>query len=149
MKRLLVLLAALGTLLLFHGEAFASHFRYGTINWNVPDPQAAPNTVKFTVSYAIVSPSPPSLQTIQLFFGDGADNGLVAGPVIGTGTDAGGATYEVREFTAIHTFPAQGTYTAFFDACCRISSLVNGANLPYHVDTKVVLQPGNTSGPVS
>ncbi len=149
MKRLLVFFAALGALLLFHGEALASHFRYGTINWNVPDPQGAPNTVNFTVSYAIVAGSPPNLQTIQLFFGDGADNGTVTGPVVGTGTDAGGQAYEVRQFTATHTFAAAGTYTAFFDACCRIVQLVNGANQNYHVDTKVVLQPGNTSGPVS
>ena len=149
MKRLLVLFAALGALLLFHGEALASHFRYGTINWNVPDLQGAPNTVTFTVSYAIVAGSPPNLQTIQLFFGDGTDNGTVTGPVVGTGTDAGGQAYEVRQFTATHTFAAAGTYTAFFDACCRIVQLVNGANQNYHVDTKVVLQPGNTSGPVS
>ncbi|MFO0590843.1 MAG: MopE-related protein [Polyangiaceae bacterium] len=149
MKRLLVFFAALGALLLFHGEALASHFRYGTINWTVPDLINAPNTVKFTVSYAIVANSPANLQSIQLFFGDGADNGNVIGPIVGTASDAGGQAYEVREFTATHTYAAQGTYTAYFDACCRIAQLINGANAQYHVDTKVALQPGNTSGPVS
>ena len=57
MKRLFVLLAALGSLLLFHGEALASHFRYGTINWTVPDAQGAPNTVKFIATQVKASKS--------------------------------------------------------------------------------------------
>ncbi len=149
MKRFLIFFAALGALLLFHGEAAASHFRYGTINWNVPDPQGAPNTVNFTVSYAIVAGSPANLQLIQLFFGDGTDNGNVTGPIVGTGTDAGGQAYEVRQFSATHTYAMAGSFTAYFDACCRIAGLVNGAGLNYRVESTVALQPGNTSGPVS
>src|SRR5262245_30572105 len=68
MKRLWVLIATLGALLLFHGEALASHFRYGTINWVIPNPQAAPNTVEFSVQYAIVAGSPPAIQVITLKF---------------------------------------------------------------------------------
>ena len=149
MKRLLVFFAALGALLLFHGEALASHFRYGTINWVVPDPQAAPNTVKFTVTYAIVAGTAPNLQDITLYFGDNSNTGEVIGSIVGNGTDAGGQQYEVREYVTTHTYASAGTYTAYFSDCCRISQLVNGADLDYRVDTKVVLQGGNTSGPVS
>ncbi len=149
MKRLIILLAALGTLLLFQTEALATHFRYGTINWVVPNPQTAPNAVEFTVTYAVVLGSTGTLQQLTLNFGDNTNNGAVAGPIIGTGTDAGGQQYEVREFTANHTYAAAGTYTAFFQDCCRINGLVNGAGGNYRVETKVVLQPGNTSGPVS
>ncbi len=151
MKRFLVLFAALGALLLFHGEALASHFRYGTIGWVVPDPQTQPTTVKFTVTYAIAAGSALSLQDITFYFGDNTSTGEVVGPVVGNGTDAGGQAYEVRELTATHTYAAPGTYTAYFDDCCRISQLINGGGGSggYRVDTTVVLQPGNTSGPVS
>ena len=47
-KRLLFLLVSVATLF-FSFDAEASHFRYGTINWTVPDPQNAPLTVEFTV----------------------------------------------------------------------------------------------------
>src|SRR4051812_3455241 len=112
MKRLLILFAALGSLLLFHGEALASHFRYGTVNWVVPDAIAAPTTVKFTVTYAIVAGSGPTLQVINLNFGDNSANGDAIGAIVGTGTDAGGAAYEVRQFTTTHTYAALGSYTA-------------------------------------
>jgi hypothetical protein len=149
MKRLLVFFAALGALLLSLGEAQASHFRYGTLSWVVPDPQAAPTTVKFTATYAILVNSPINLRDITLNYGDGSNSGEVVGVVVGNGTCAGGAQYEVREVTATHTYAAAGAYTAFFEDCCRIPGLVNGANLTYRVEAKVVLQPGNTSGPVS
>ena len=151
MKRLLVFFAALGALLLVHGEALASHFRYGTISWVVPEPQTQPNNVKFTVTYAIVLGTGVALQDITLNFGDGSNTGEVIGPIVGTGTDAGGQQYEVREIVVTHNYAAAGTYTAFFQDCCRISPLINGGggNADYRVDTKVVLQPGNTSGPIS
>ncbi|MEZ4297208.1 MAG: MYXO-CTERM sorting domain-containing protein [Polyangiaceae bacterium] len=149
MKRLWILIAALGALLLFPQEAFASHFRYGTINWVVPDPQGAPTTVDFRVTYAVAANAAANLKQLDLNFGDGLTNGLVTGAVVGTGTDAGGQAYEVLEFSATHTYAMAGSFTAFFQDCCRINELVNGAGLDYRVDTVVSLQPGNTSGPVS
>jgi len=149
MKRFLLLLAALATVLLLHRQASASHFRYGTIHWSLRDPQGAPTTVTFRVSYGILSSSPPNLRTVTLDFGDGADSGALAGPVVGKFSDPAGQSFDVRELVVKHTYAAAGTYTAFFDACCRIASLVNGANQTYHVSSVVSLQPGNSAGPVS
>ncbi len=73
----------------------------------------------------------------------------MTGPIVGTGTDSGGQAYEVRQFSATHTYAMAGSFTAYFDACCRTNGLVNGAGLNYRVESKVMLQPGNTSGPVS
>ena len=149
MKRFLLLLAALATVLLLHQEASASHFRYGTIHWSLRDPQGAPTTVTFRVSYGILSSSPPNLRTVTLDFGDGEGSGPLAGPIVGKFNDPVGQSFDVRELVVTHTYAAAGTYTAFFDACCRIASLVNGANQPYHVSSVVSLQPGNSAGPVS
>lgn len=45
-------LAALLVAMLFSSAAEASHFRFGTIAWNVPDPVGAPRTVRFIVQHA-------------------------------------------------------------------------------------------------
>ncbi len=149
MKRFLFLVAALATLVLFQRQALASHFRQGTIHWSLQDPQAAPTTVTFRVTYGILAISPPNLRTVTIAFGDGTDSGALAGPIVGNATDAEGQAFDVRELVVKHTYAAPGSYTAFFDACCRIASLVNGANQPYHVSSVVTLQAGNASGPVT
>jgi len=126
--------------------ALASHFRYGTISWTVPDPQNAPLTVKFTVTSAWRGGSPDAT---DLNFGDGATNGAVQGALIGTGVDTLNQAYEVYQYSTTHTYAAAGNYTAFFTDCCRIAGLQNGANGTFRVETFVSLASGNTGGPVS
>ena len=146
MKRFLPFLALICGLL-WSQIAEASHFRYGTITWVVPDPQNAPLTVRFTVQTAwrfdFVNP------VTNLQFGDGQQNGNTGGTIIGTGVDTAGLQYTVREYTVNHTYAAAGTFTAFFADSARIAGLQNGANGPYRVETVVSLAAGNTGGPVS
>lgn len=132
--------------LLASRTAEASHFRFGTINWKVPDPQNAPLTVQFTVQHGWNSAAPDST---DLNFGDGFNNGPFQGPLIGTGTDAAGLGYNLYEYTVTHTYAAPGTYTAFFQSCCRIAGLVNGDQADFRVEAIVDLSAGNTGGPVS
>ncbi|MFS8070835.1 MAG: hypothetical protein ACMG6S_31085, partial [Byssovorax sp.] len=144
-KRVLPLLAVLAALF-WSRSAEASHFRYGTIAWTVPDPQTAPLAVSFTVTVAWRA---TSIGTTTLNFGDGANNGLATGVAIGAGTDTVGSAYTVQQYTATHLYAAAGVYTAFFQSSARIAGLVNGAGSSYRVETKVGLAPGNTGGPVS
>ncbi len=152
-KRLLFLLVSVATLF-FSFDAEASHFRYGTINWTVPDPQNAPLTVEFTVEQAWRSSFVP-IDCTEIQFGDGTNSGQGANPgcstdaTIGTGTDANGQNYLVRRYVVTHTYATAGDFLVFFEACCRIDSLENGAGLDFRVETRVNLAGGNTGGPVS
>ena len=129
------------------GVAHASHFRYGTIGWDVPDPINAPRAVRFNVISAWRAGSLGTTTTLD--FGDGANNGPVQGAQVGTGTDSIGNGYVVFQYTATHTYATAGTFTAQFTGCCRIVGLQNGANGNYTVQTIVSLAGGNTAGPVS
>ncbi len=127
--------------------AYASHFRYGTIGWDVPDPIGAPRSVRFNVITAWRVGS--AGETTTLDFGDGANNGALLGAQVGTGTDSLGNGYVVNQYTATHTYATTGTFTAGFTGCCRILGLQNGANGNYTVQTIVSLAAGNTAGPIS
>src|SRR5512132_2669722 len=145
LKRIIPLLAVLAALF-WSQSAEASHFRYGTIAWTVPNPQTAPLAVNFTVTTAWRA---NQIGQTNLNFGDGAVNNNVIGTTIGTGTDANNNPYAVTRYTATHTYAMAGTYTAFFQGGQRIIGLINGSNASYRVETTVGLSPGNTSGPVS
>ena len=145
-RRIIPLLAVLAAL--FWGRAAeASHYRYGTIAWTVPDPQTAPLTVSFTVTTAWRS---TQIGGTNLDFGDGTPlDGFTVGALIGSGADAAGNAYTITRKTALHTYAMAGTYTAFFQGSARIIGLSNGANYSFRVDTRVGLGPGNTGSPVS
>ena len=146
LKRIIPLLAVLAALF-WTRAAEASHFRYGTIAWTVPNPQVAPLAVTFTVTTAWRQ---ANIGATSLDFGDGtALNPANVGVTIGTGTDTGGNPYSVQQYTVVHTYAVAGSYTAFFQGSARIAGLVNGAASSYRVETKVGLSVGNTSGPVS
>ena len=143
----LVGVCLLFTVLLGARDAAATHFRSGTISWKVPDP-AAPLQVEFTVltSWRDDFTNPVT----DLEFGDiGATNGAQGGTEVGSGTDANGNGYKVFEYTAVHTYAAAGSYTAFFADCCRVDALINGdaTNTDYRVETEVGLTAGNSGGP--
>jgi hypothetical protein len=138
--------AAMLVALLFTSTAEASHFRFGTISWNVPDPMAAPRTVRFVVQHAWRA---GAANAVALNFGDGTSAAATLGTRIGTGTDVGGASYEVYEFTVTRTYATAGTFTAFFDGCCRVSGLANGASASFRIEAVVSLVAGNTGGPAT
>jgi hypothetical protein len=147
LKRFLPLLAVLGALLLWTRTAEASHFRHGTIAWTVPDPVGAPRTVQFTVTVAWRSTMTDST-TLQ--FGDGTNAGNIAGTNIGSATDATGNSYTMFQYIVSHAYGGVATeFTAYFESCCRLSTLQNGADGSFRVQTLVSLASGNTGGPVS
>ena len=123
-------------------EASASHFRHGTINWRTPDPDNFPLRVEFTV---ITSWRSASIGSTNLAFGDGSVNGTLRGTTIGTGVDNNGNPYTTTQYIATHDYAAEGEYTAFFDSCCRVAGLQNGANADFRVEATVGLGGGNTA----
>ncbi len=146
LKRIIPLLAVLAALF-WSRTAEASHFRYGSINWTVPNPQMAPLTVQFTVTTAWRT---ALLGTTSLNFGDlSAANPGTGGTTIGTGLDANGQSYTVLQYQVTHAYATAGSYLAFFTGNARIAGLQNGADGTYTVQTRVDLSAGNTGGPVS
>jgi cysteine-rich repeat protein len=137
--------AALLTLLGIWGwsaSADASHFRHGTIQWRIPDPLGAPLTVEFTV---ISSWRSSFVGTTNLNFGDGATNGVELGTTIGTGVDANGNPYSTQQYVVTHTYASAGSYAAFYDNCCRVAGLQNGANADFRVGTDIVIEPDGSN----
>jgi hypothetical protein len=146
LKRIIPLLAVIMALF-WSRAAEASHFRYGTIAWTVPNPQAAPLTVLFTVTTGWRT---AFLGTTVLTFGDlSAPNAVTTGATIGTGLDASGQSYTMTQYQVVHTYAAPGNYLAFFTGSARIAGLQNGAGETYTLQTQVDLTAGNTSSPVS
>src|SRR5450432_437165 len=130
------------------GIAEASHFRYGTISWTVPDPVNAPRTVVFVVVAAWRS---ASIGSTQLTFGDAAGDTTKTGATIGTGVDSIGAAYTVTQYSVAHTYATNGPFTAQYTSSARVAGLINGANGTFTVQTHVALggSPVNTAGPSS
>ncbi len=130
-------------------SAEASHFRYGTIQWRLPDPVGMPRTVEFTVDAAWRS---DFIGNETLNFGDATTGALnfTTGTNIGSGVDQAGETYAVRRVVLTHTYAADGQFTAFFASCCRVGSLSGGsANGNYRVEARVAVGGGNTGGPTT
>ena len=132
------------------GEAEASHFRYGNITWDLPDPTNDPLTVEFTVTVGWRSTFNNPAFVLQ--FGDGQNSGLQQGSVVGSGSDSQGQGYTIYEYVTTHTYAAAGPYLAFIDSCCRLDSLENATdNDDFRVESRVFLEAdgSNTSGPIS
>ncbi|MBK9261517.1 MAG: hypothetical protein IPM54_17135 [Polyangiaceae bacterium] len=144
-KAFLAFLAAV-FVVVFTSRAEATHFRYGNIRYTIPDPVSAPLTARFEV---VTAWRAAFVGTTVLQFGDGGSNGSVQGVIIGAGFDTAGEEYKVVRYTATHTYPAPGIYTAKFNDCCRISTLENGSDQSFEVTAKVDMTPGNTGNPVS
>ncbi len=117
--------------------ADASHFRHGTIQWRIPDPLGAPLTVEFTVTTSWRS---SFIGSTNLNFGDGSNNGSDVGTTIGTGTDVNGNPYSTQQYIVTHTYASAGSYTAFFDSCCRVAGLENGSNADFRVQSEIVIE---------
>ena len=137
-------LAILTSIFFFAPDADASHYRGGSIQWRVADPVNAPLTVTFTVRTNWRS---SSVDGTTLQFGDGNINPGVTGATIGLTTDGNGNSITITEYSVDHTYSAAGSYTAFFESCCRVSGLQNGSSADFRIESTVVLAPGSNAGP--
>lgn len=135
-------------LLAFAMPASATHFRGGSIQWTIPN-QTAPSTVKFVVLQAWRA---DFTECEELNFGDGTTsiNGCASSRLISSKTDESGLNYKLFQYEVTHTYaPGSRQYTVSFGSCCRISSLVNGADKNFRVEAKVVVGSGKRAGPES
>ncbi|EKB48239.1 T9SS type A sorting domain-containing protein [Cecembia lonarensis] len=140
----------------FAVESFGTHFRYGNISWR----QIDANTVEFQVAMAFrsnytgfIGGVPGNLLTVgttftpDLFFfhGDGTSRRIQL--TVTSRSISDNWSYAEGTFTKTYS-NSNGIYLAYFESCCRISTLVNNRDARYQVETVVNLGQGNTS-PVS
>jgi hypothetical protein len=156
LRRLLPILVVLCGLLM-QREALASHFRYGSVTWRVPDP-AQPLTVEFNVTTGWRQNAQANQKQTQLDFGDGSPLNtllpLIVGPnlqgFVGSGVDTAGNPYDIYSYTTQHTYASAGQFTAFISNCCRVAGIINTNNTTgFVLQTVVDLSNGNTGGPVA
>ncbi|KAF2077761.1 hypothetical protein CYY_000948 [Polysphondylium violaceum] len=131
--KLLLVLLALATI------SEASHFRFGTISW-----QLGPNNVvsfkadfAFRRSYFGGNPQVGSvISEGSLNFGDKSSSVSVAMTVTSIDTTQDWFT---GTFNTQKTYSKDGTYTVIYTSCCRISSLKNEADGNWNITTSVVI----------
>ena len=134
--------------------AYATHFRGNSISWA---PTGIANQVKFNIKFAArrsaFSPLPNvgsafALSTAggNFVFGDGTvSNGT---DVIGTVTSVDIAEdWFLADLSVTHTYPASGSasYVAYWENCCRISTIKYDHDSTIHMETSVFPRSGNTS----
>src|SRR5690348_1057624 len=128
----LLLVAALALTGLFSNRAYATHFRYGTIQWsaNPAQPRAVTfqmqSAWRWTYWYDSGGHHPSVGETVytgySFAFGDGASV-----PVYLTVTAVDAADdWMAATATLTHTYAGDGPYTALFENCCRLSTLLDG-----------------------
>ena len=130
--------------------AEATHYRYGNVSWSrVND---ASRAVTFTVTTAwrrsFFSPTPNVGSVVNVgnfLYGDGSGQAL---NITVTSVNAA-ENWFVGVATLNHTYAGAATnFTAYFQNCCRLSTLENNSDLSFRTQTAVQLVPGNTSSPV-
>ncbi|MFZ0391997.1 MAG: CHRD domain-containing protein [Calditrichia bacterium] len=147
----------------YAGPAEASHFRYGTVNY---EPTGNPGEVEFNLQAAFrrdgYSGSHPDghpqvgdviTETIGgtgITFGDGGFTGTLDFEVtafdqadnwiIGSALDPSTNTPGI-----VHSYAGAGPYTAAVSGCCRIGALNNRSSGSYLLETIVEPQSGNNS----
>ena len=86
-------------------------------------------------------------ESINFMFGDGTNQGISfstsSGPsVVGSLTDAAGESYTLHSHKITHRYTnVSKPYTAYFESCCRISTLINNPDGFFGVGTSVRLGP--------
>src|SRR6266508_656707 len=125
-------------------EAFASHLRGTTISWA---PTGVANQVRFTIKYAERGGSRVigSAVSISFSFGDGT-SGTATGAVTSVNV---ADDWFLADLSVTHTYSGPGPYTAFYNSCCRISTLKLGHDQTLQMQTTVYPQSGNSSAVAS
>lgn len=128
-KGLLVLLSVVT-------PSIATHVRGATLTYEVIDPVT--KTVRFDATVAVRSTWGD--YDFSVDYGDGSDSGPISVSTIGPlQVDATGETYNLRMYTVTYEYgaAAAGPYTAFHEACCRISTLEESPDGDYRFETTV------------
>lgn len=119
-------------------QAFASHLRGTTVSWS---PTSTAGTVQFTIQYSQRTSAGGCSGTCALggtisvpfSFGDGT-----AANVTATITSVNAAEdYFSATGTVTHAYPGNGPYTAYYDVCCRVGTIVSGGNEDLRMETLV------------
>ena len=144
-------------------NAYATHFRYGTINWSVPD-TAQPSHIQFRVTTGWrrsfdcgPSQTPPGCtpwglnhypnvgEVINLNyaagltfnFGDGSPAVNMAGATVTAISST--EDWLVAEWTVTHAYSSSGA-VAFMEECCRISTLADGNDdRAFRLESRVII----------
>lgn len=130
-------------------SVWASHFRYGNVQWQNTDG----NTVVFKIQQAwrwSYFGNPEIGTVVDIVAGDGdvpfdfGDGELQNIQITVTSINSA-EDWFFGEITMTHTYAAPGNYTASFIGCCRISTLQNNADEYFHVQTLVAVGGGQKS----
>lgn len=131
-------------------EVNATHFRHGTVTWRTVTTDLSGRTIEFKITQAWrrtffgVNFIGQQVSTGPFFFGDGTSTNIVLRVTsINAAED-----WFYGEAIIVKTYATTGIRTAFFDGCCRISTLQNNRDGSYRVETIVHVGSGNSS-PVS
>ncbi|MDQ6786687.1 MAG: hypothetical protein M3033_07730 [Acidobacteriota bacterium] len=136
-KMLFALFLVIGWIGISAQEAKATHLRGVTLSWT---PTGNPGEVEFRFLYS-QRYSAGATTTIPIDFGDGT-----SGNTTGTVTSINNAEdYYIADLKVRHTYSGNGPYIAFYQNCCRISSLVNGHDDTIRLETTVTPRNGNSS----
>lgn len=129
-------------------EAQATHFRYGNITWERV--AGNPYQIRFRITQAwrrsyFGNPNVgATVSTGGFITGAGNVGILLTVTSVNTTED-----WFYGEYTVVRTYPTTtANYTAYFDGCCRVSTLANNADDQYRVSTIVTVGNSNDA-PVS
>ena len=119
-------------------SAFASHLRGTSISWS---PTSTPGQVQFTIQYSQRASAGctsgacvvGATVAVPFNFGDGATANVTT-----TVTSLNSAEdYFSSTGTINHTYTGAGPYTAFYNVCCRVSTIVSGHDQTMEMQTSV------------
>lgn len=131
----------------FSVESYATHFRYGNISWS----RGQNDTIIFQISQSwrrsfYGAPTVGSVVATTIFqYGDGATTTLnITVTAVNTTEDWFNGIAMLK-----HKYATNGTYSAGYNDCCRISTLLNGNNDQSFIN-RVDVQVGNlNNSPIS
>ncbi len=139
-------------LFLVSSQVEATHFRYGTVSWQIVSYTPTTRTVQFNITQSYrwsffgnipVGATTPSLGPFQ--FGDNTNANL---SMVVTSINAA-EDWFVGSRILTKTYNLTTDVTAFFTNCCRISSLQQGNNdQNYRTETRVTLSNPTNRPPV-
>jgi hypothetical protein len=134
-------------LLFFSLPSMATHFRYGNITWEPVQGQA--RTIKFTVNsawrYSFFRNQVGQTISVGTFYIANSSGQIInATPLRPRITAVFSAEdWLISEWTYTVTLPANGDYTAYFQSCCRVSTLKNNRDGQFRVESTVNVGSGN------